>query len=103
MASGWITAACGGTSEQIAELHYLLKNAGESGLKDGLAGIKTSLGRPGVIGEYQVVASHHDVHLTACLHPLRFRPRTRRHVSLGTGHSSLGVPPRFLCTDIRWL
>lgn len=38
-----------GASEQIAELHHLLKNAGESGLKDGLAGIKTAmaaLGRP---------------------------------------------------------
>lgn len=38
-----------GASEQIAELHHLLKNAGESGLKDGLAGIKAAmaaLGRP---------------------------------------------------------
>lgn len=38
-----------GASEQIAELHHLLKNAGESGLKDGLAGIKTAMaamGRP---------------------------------------------------------
>lgn len=36
-------------SEQIAELHHLLKNAGESGLKDGLAGIKAAMaamGRP---------------------------------------------------------
>lgn len=38
-----------GASEQIAQLYRLLKNAGESGLKDGLAGIKTAmaaLGRP---------------------------------------------------------
>ncbi|MEQ1776038.1 MAG: dihydrodipicolinate synthase family protein [Burkholderiales bacterium] len=38
-----------GPSEQIAELHHLLKNAGESGLKDGLAGIKAAMaafGRP---------------------------------------------------------
>ncbi len=38
-----------GASEQIAELHHLLKNAGESGLKDGLAGIKAAMavmGRP---------------------------------------------------------
>ena len=38
-----------GASEQIAELHHLLKTAGESGLQDGLAGIKAAmavLGRP---------------------------------------------------------
>lgn len=38
-----------GASEQIAELHHLLKNAGESGLRDGLAGIKiamAAMGRP---------------------------------------------------------
>jgi 4-hydroxy-tetrahydrodipicolinate synthase len=38
-----------GASENIAELHHLLKNAGESGLKDGLAGIKAAMsafGRP---------------------------------------------------------
>ena len=35
--------------EQIAELHHLIKNAGESGLKDGLAGMKAAMaamGRP---------------------------------------------------------
>jgi dihydrodipicolinate synthase/N-acetylneuraminate lyase len=35
--------------EQIAELHHVIRNAGESGLKDGLAGMKTAmaaLGRP---------------------------------------------------------
>ena len=33
--------------EQIAELHHLIKNAGESGLKDGLAGIKTAMAAMG--------------------------------------------------------
>jgi dihydrodipicolinate synthase/N-acetylneuraminate lyase len=35
--------------EQIAELHHLIRNAGESGLKDGLAGMKAAMaafGRP---------------------------------------------------------
>jgi 4-hydroxy-tetrahydrodipicolinate synthase len=37
------------SQEQIAELHHLIRNAGESGLKDGLAGMKAALaafGRP---------------------------------------------------------
>jgi len=33
--------------ENIAELHHLLKEAGESGLKDGLAGIKTAMATMG--------------------------------------------------------
>ena len=32
-----------GMQENIAELHHLLKEAGESGLKDGLGGIKTAM------------------------------------------------------------
>ena len=32
---------------QIAELHHLLKEAGESGLKDGLAGVKTAMATMG--------------------------------------------------------
>ncbi len=34
-------------SENVAELHHLLKNAGESGLKDGLAGIKSAMAAMG--------------------------------------------------------
>jgi len=33
--------------EQIAELHHLIRNAGESGLKDGLAGMKAAMAAMG--------------------------------------------------------
>ena len=36
-----------GMQENIAELHHLLKEAGESGLKDGLGGIKTAMATMG--------------------------------------------------------
>jgi len=36
-----------GMQENIAELHHLLKEAGESGLKDGLGGIKTAMAAMG--------------------------------------------------------
>ncbi|HKU70359.1 MAG TPA: dihydrodipicolinate synthase family protein [Burkholderiales bacterium] len=36
-----------GAQENLAELHHLLKEAGESGLKDGLAGIKTAMASMG--------------------------------------------------------
>jgi dihydrodipicolinate synthase/N-acetylneuraminate lyase len=36
-----------GMQENLAELHHLLKEAGESGLKDGLAGIKTAMASMG--------------------------------------------------------
>ena len=36
-----------GMQENIAELHHLVKEAGESGLKDGLAGIKTAMASMG--------------------------------------------------------
>lgn len=36
-----------GMQENLAELHHLLKEAGESGLKDGLAGIKTAMAAMG--------------------------------------------------------
>jgi 4-hydroxy-tetrahydrodipicolinate synthase len=36
-----------GKQENVAELHHLLKEAGESGLKDGLAGIKSAMASMG--------------------------------------------------------